>query len=270
MVRGMPLIQHVDEFCDGCALGKQHRTPFPQATTYRASRALELVHGELCGPITPPTAGGKKYFLLIVDDYTRFMWLEVLRSKDEALQFFKKVKARAEAECSYKLLAFRSDRGGEFNSTDFTEFCDDNGVKHNTTAPYSPQQNDVVERRNQTVVEMARCLPKSVNMPGPFWGEAVKTAVYLLNRASSRSLNGTTLYEAWHGRTPNVRHLKIFGCVAHVKRLGPGINKLADRSIMGVFVGYEDGSKAYRVYDPVGKRLYITRDVAFEESRAWD
>jgi hypothetical protein len=208
--------------------------------------------------------------LLIVDDYTRFMWLEVLRSKDEALSFFKKVKARAEAERECRLLAFRSDRGGEFNSLDFADFCDASGIRHNTTAPYSPQQNGVVERRNQTVVEMARCLLKSVGMPGPFWGEAVKTAVYLLNRAPSRSLKGMTPYQAWHGRAPAVHHLRIFGCVAHVKRLGPGITKLADRSVPGVFVGYEEGSKAYRVYDPKGKRLYITRDVAFEENRAWD
>jgi transposase InsO family protein len=148
----MPPIHHVEEFCSGCALGKQHRTPFPEATTYRASGALELVDGDLCGPITPPTARGKEYFLLIVDDYSCFMWLEVLRSKDEALDFFKRVKALAKAERSCKLLAFRLDHGGEFNSLEFAEFCDGNGIKHQTTTPYSPQQNDMVERRNQTLL----------------------------------------------------------------------------------------------------------------------
>ena len=120
------------------------------------------------------------------------------------------------------------------------------------------------------VIEMARCLLKAMAVPGPYWGEAVKTAVYLLNRAPSRSLNGVTPYEAWHGKKPSVHHLRTFGCVAHVKKLGPGLHKLADRSVPGIFVGYKEGAKAYRVFDPVGKRLYTTRDVAFEERRAWD
>jgi transposase InsO family protein len=92
---------------------------------------------DLCGPITPPTASGKKYFLLLVDGHSRYMWLELIRTKEEALRFFKKVKALAEIERGSKLLAFRSDRGGEFNSTAFSDFCKENGVKHFTTAPYT-------------------------------------------------------------------------------------------------------------------------------------
>jgi transposase InsO family protein len=157
----MPPVEHVEEFCDGCAISKQHRTLFPRVTAFRTENPLELVHMDLCGPITPPMAGGKKYFLLLVDDHSRYMWLELIRTKDEALHFFKKVKALAEIECGSKLLTFRSGRGGEFNSTAFFDFCEENGVKHFTTAPYTPQQNGVVERRNQTIVEMARCLLKA-------------------------------------------------------------------------------------------------------------
>ena len=114
------------------------------------------------------------------------MWLELLQTKDEAFDRFKKIKARAEAESNCNLLAFRSDQGGEFNSIAFHKYCDDGGIKHCTTAPYTPQQNGVVERRNQTVVEIARCLLKAMAVPATFWGEAVKTAVYLLNRAPTR------------------------------------------------------------------------------------
>jgi transposase InsO family protein len=124
--------------------------------------------------------------------------------------------------------AFRSDRGGEFNSRAVVEFYQEHGIKHNTTTGYSPQQNGVVERRNQTVVEMARCLLKSTRVPARFWGEAVKTAVYLLNRAPTKSLNNQTPFEAWFGRKPGVKHLRTFGCKAYVKRIGPGINKLSD------------------------------------------
>jgi transposase InsO family protein len=96
------------------------------------------VHGDLCGHITPPTPGGKSFFLLVVDDCSRYMWLELLASKSEALQYFRKIKMAAEVESGHRLKAFRSDRGGEFNSGAFIEFCDEHGIKHNTTAPYSP------------------------------------------------------------------------------------------------------------------------------------
>lgn len=135
MARGMPCIEHVGEYCDGCMLGKQHRVPFPQAATYRAEERLELVHTDLCGPILPATPGGRNYFLLIVDDYSRYMWIEVLRTKSEAFAFFKKVKAAAENKSGCKLLAFCSDRGGEFNSTEFISYCSEFGIKHLTTAP---------------------------------------------------------------------------------------------------------------------------------------
>jgi transposase InsO family protein len=204
MVEGIPLIKRMEQVCDGCTLGKQHRTPFPQATTYRASAGLDLVHGDLCGQITPPTPGGKEFFLLIVDNYSRFMWLELLASKDEALSYFKKIKMAAEVEFGYRLKAFRSDHGGEFNSGAFVVFCNDHGIKHNTTTSYTPQQNGVVERRNQTVVEMAQCLLKTMQVPGRFWGEAVKVVVHILNRAPTKSLNGKTPFEAWFGKKPGV------------------------------------------------------------------
>ena len=95
----------------------------------------------------PPTPRGNKYFILVVDDYSRYMWIELLKSKDEAHTCFKRIQTMAEAEGNCKLRAFRSDRGGEFNSTDFQAYCSERGMKHYTTAPYSPQQNGVVERR---------------------------------------------------------------------------------------------------------------------------
>jgi hypothetical protein len=99
---------------------------------------------------------------------------------------------------------------------------------------------------------------KSKKMPSEFWGEVVHTAVYLLNRAPTRSLEGKTPYEAWHRKKPNVGHLRTFACMAHVKKTGPGVTKLSDRSTPMVFVGYETGTKGYRVYDPVTKKLQVS------------
>jgi hypothetical protein len=108
-----------------------------------------------------------------------------------------------------------------------------------------------------------------MDVPTYFWAEAVKTAVYILNRAPTRSLDGVTPYEAWHGRKPNVRHLRTFGCTVHVKKLGPGITKLSDRSTPMIFIGYEEGSRAYRAYDPLTKKVHVTHDIIFEEGRPW-
>jgi hypothetical protein len=247
MVDGMPTVKKVEQVCDGCALGKQHRKPFPKVSSFRAENCLELVHADLCGHITPKSLGGASYFLLVVDDHSRYMWVELLKSKDQGLDYFKKIKLRAESESGVKLKALRTDRGGEFTSHLFSLFCNEGGIKHYTTTPYSPQQNGVVERRNQSIVEMARCLLKTMQVPPVFWGEAVSTIVYLLNRSPTKALNNKTPFEAWDGKKPRVSHLKNFGCVAFVKHTGPGLKKLSDRSSKMVFIGYESGTKGLQV-----------------------
>lgn len=270
MVDGLPRIEQVEQICDGCMIAKQRCLPFPMQALYRTTEHLQLVHGDLCGPITPETLGGKKYFLLLVDDYSRYMWVTLLCSKDEALAALKKIQKAAETERNLKLKALRTDRGGEFTSKEFVEYCDEHGIKHFLTAPYTPQDNGVVERRNQTVVGMARSLLKSLGVPAKFWRVAVCTAVYLLNRSPTKSVKNMTPYEAWHEKKPKVQHLRTFGCVAHVKLVGPRQNKLSDRSKKMVFIGYEPGSKAYWMYDPEGKKLVVSRDAVFEEGRCWD
>nr|AAG60200.1 putative gag-pol polyprotein [Oryza sativa Japonica Group] len=268
MVRGMPCLDHVEQLCDVCVVTKQRRLPFPQQTSFRAKERLGLVHGDLCGPVTPATPGGRRYFLLLVDDLSRYMWVMVLGSKGEAADAIRHAQAAAEAECGRKLRVLRTDNGGEFTAAEFASYCADEGIQRHYTAPYSPQQNGVVERRNQTVVGMARALLKQRGMPAIFWGEAVVTAAYILNRSPTKALDGRTPYEAWHGRKPAVSHLRVFGCLAFAKELGH-IGKLDDRSTPGVFIGYAEGSKAYRILDPETQRVRITRDVVFDEGRGW-
>jgi hypothetical protein len=151
----------------------------------------------------------------------------------------------------------RTDNGGEFTAAEFALYCADEGVQRHYSAPYSQQKNGVVERRNQTVVGMARALLKQRGMPAVFWGELVVTPVYILNRSPTKALNGRTPYEAWHGRKPAVSHLRVFGCLAFGKELGH-IGKLDNRSIPGVFIGYAEGSKAYRILDPGTQRVRTT------------
>jgi len=111
---------------------------FPKAAKYRTADALELVHGDLCGPITPATNGGRRYFLLLMDDCSRYMWLQLLTSKDEAAEAIKKFKAHAEAKSGKKLRVLWTDHGGKFTSMEFTTYCTGQGVVQHHTVSYSP------------------------------------------------------------------------------------------------------------------------------------
>jgi transposase InsO family protein len=222
------------------------------------------MHGDLCGLMTPATPRGRRYFLLLVDDLSRYMWVVVLGSKGEAADAIRRAQAATKAECGRKLRVLRTNNGNEFTAAESTSYCADEGVQRHYSAPYSPQQNDVVERRNQTVVGMTRALLKQRGMSAVFWGEKVVTAVYILNCSPTKALNGRTPYEAWHGRKPAVSHLRVFGCLAFGKELGH-IGKLDDRSTPGVFIGYAEGSKAYRILDPGTQRVRTTRDVVFDK-----
>jgi transposase InsO family protein len=179
MVRGLLPTSHAEQFCDTCVLAKHRRGAFPKQSKYRADKALKFVHGDLCGPIKPATPGGRRYFLLLVDDAIRYMWVVLLTAKSEASSTIKRIQAAAEKECGRKLQVLRTDNGGEFTTVEFTAYCADEGVTRHFLAPYTLQQNGVVERRNQTVVAMARALLKQWRMPVEFWGDAVVTAVYL-------------------------------------------------------------------------------------------
>ena len=162
-----------------CLFGKQMRQPFPQETSFRAALALELVHGDLCGPITPQTPvhgdlcgpitpqtpSHKRYLFVLIDDFSRYMWTMLLEEKSEAFEKFKSFKMIAESETKTLLKTFRSDRGEEFCSNEFLAYCDKNGVTRHLTAQYSPQQNGVAERRNRTVLEMTRSILKHMKVP---------------------------------------------------------------------------------------------------------
>jgi transposase InsO family protein len=154
---------HIDQVCDSCLTGKQRRATFPIVAKFHAEE--KLVHGDLCGPVTPATPGGKRYFFLLVDDVSRYMWLVLLATKDEALAAFTSFQAWAEAEVGRKIGTLRTDRGGEFTARSFANHYTKQGMQRHLTAPYTPEQNGVVERRNQSVMGMACSMMKAMSMP---------------------------------------------------------------------------------------------------------
>jgi hypothetical protein len=165
------------------------------------------------------------------------MWVALLTTKDATADAVKHLQAVAEKKSGRKLQALRTDNGREFTIAEFVAYYAEEGIERHYSAPYSPQQNSVVERRNQTVVTMARTLLKQRRLPTQFWGEAMVNAVHLLNQAPTKALSGMTPYEAWHDKAPAVAHLRTFGCLAITKDLTQ-LKKLDDRSHPGVFIGY--------------------------------
>ncbi|KAI5355034.1 hypothetical protein L3X38_007929 [Prunus dulcis] len=269
MVHGLPHLEQISAACEGCMLGKQHRDSFPLESTWRASSLLELVHTDICGPMKTESINGNRYFLLFTDDCTRMSWVYFIRNKSSALEYFKKFKAMTELQSGYKIKGLRSDRGGEFLSNDFNKFCDEFGIQRQLTIAYSPQQNGVVERKNRTVVEMAKSILHEKGMTYDFWAEAVNTAVYLLNRCPTKSLKKVTPFEGYTGRKPGIAHLKIFGSPCHVLIPSALRHKLEENSHKCIFVGYGLCEKGYRLFDPSPRKVILSKDVQFDENGSW-
>ncbi|RVW26239.1 Retrovirus-related Pol polyprotein from transposon TNT 1-94 [Vitis vinifera] len=268
MVFGLPKIDSVN-VCEGCIYGKQSKKPFPKGRSRRASSCLEIIHADLCGPMQTASFGGSRYFLLFTDDHSRMSWVYFLQSKAETFETFKKFKAFVEKQSGKCIKVLRTDRGGEFLSNDFKVFCEEEGLHRELTTPYSPEQNGVAERKNRTVVEMARSMMKAKNLSNHFWAEGVATAVYLLNISPTKAVLNRTPYEAWYGRKPWVSHLKVFGSVAYTLIDSHNRSKLDEKSVKCIFIGYCSQSKGYKLYNPVSGKIIVSRNVVFDEKASW-
>lgn len=156
MVAGLPKFESPSEICEECVVSKQHRDPFPKGKSSRATKALELVHSDLCGPIKPMSNGGKRYFISFIDDFSRRTWVYFLQHKSEAFTAFQRFKALVEKEAGMQIKILRTDRGGEYKSQEFEDFCGRHGIQRQLTAAYTPQQNGVCERKNRTILNMVR------------------------------------------------------------------------------------------------------------------
>jgi hypothetical protein len=203
--------------------------------------------------------------MLIIDDYSRLTWVAFLKEKSEALEKFKVFKALTENQTGKRLKAVRFDRGGEFSSGNFKEFCDKNGIKREYTIPKTPQQNGVVERQNRSVQQMARSIMNERNIPQTYWVEAIHTAVHILNKAHLSPHSDKTPYELWFGRPASIKHFKVFGSTCYIKNNDENIGKYDDRADEGIFLGYATNSKGYRCYNKRLHKLVDCIDVKVDE-----
>ncbi|KAK1654085.1 hypothetical protein QYE76_071890 [Lolium multiflorum] len=254
-----------DRVCSACVAGKQLKKKHPIKSIVTTSRPLELLHLDLFGPSHYDTLGGSKYGLVIVDDYSRYSWVFLLKSKDETHREFITFAKKAQRMYESEIKAIRTDNGTEFKNYTMQEFVDDEGIKHEFSAPYTPQQNGVVERKNRTIIEMARTMLSEFNSPHNFWGEAISTAVHYSNRLFLRPLHNKTPYELLTGNKPNVMYIRVFGCKCLVKNNKGKLGKFETRTIEGIFVGYAENSHAYRYYNRSSGTIEVSCDVVFLE-----
>ena len=251
--------------CDYCLFGKQHRFSF-QTSSERKLNILDLVYSDVCGPMEIESMGGNKYFVTFIDDASRKLWVYILKTKDQVFQVFQKFHALVERETGRKLKRLRSDNGGEYTSREFEEYCSSHGIRHEKTVPRTPQHNGVAERMNRTIVEKVRSMLRMAKLPKSFWGEAVQTACYLINRSPSVPLAFEIPERVWTNKEVSYSHLKVFGCRAFAHVPKEQRTKLDDKSIPCIFIGYGDEEFGYRLWDPVKKKVIRSRDVVFRES----
>ncbi|KAJ3661597.1 hypothetical protein Zmor_005987 [Zophobas morio] len=251
--------------CDICIQGKLSRSPFPKCSNRRTEQLLDLVHTDVCGPMRTPSLGGAKYFVEFIDDKSRWCETRFLKSKDEVFQATTEYLGLVENQTGKTVKCLQSDNGGEYTSRDFDRYLKARGITRRLTAPYNPEQNGIAERKNRTLLDTARCLLIDAGLPDSFWAEAVNTANYLRNRLPTRCLGGGTPYEAWTGKKPDISNFRAFGSRVYYLDRRPGKGKFDPRGEEGVFLGYADESKAYRIWSPVKRTVLISRDVVFVE-----
>ncbi|KAM0998333.1 hypothetical protein ACFX2C_008114 [Malus domestica] len=243
--------------CECCLKGKMTKSPFT-GKGKRATKILGLIHTDVCGPMSTTSRGGFSFYITFTDDHSRFGYVYLMKYKSESFERFKEFKNEVEKQTGKQIKILRSDRGGEYLSNEFLDYLKECGIISQWTPPGTPQLNGVSERKNRTLMNMVRSMMSSANLPVTFWGYALYTAAYLLNRVPSKSVSQTP-YEIWHGRKPSLNHVKIWGCEAYVKKLEA--TKLEARSVRCYFVGYPRETMGYEFYHPDDQKVFVARTV---------
>ncbi|KAJ9563977.1 LOW QUALITY PROTEIN: hypothetical protein OSB04_009137 [Centaurea solstitialis] len=248
-------------FCEHCIFGKQRRVSFSKAV-HTTKSTLDYLHADCWGPSQVPSLGGGRYFLSIIDDYSRMTWVFILKHKSEAFGKFKDWKVLIENQVGKKIKRLRTDNGLEFCSGEFDRFCKDEGIARHRTVRHTPQQNGVTERMNRTLLERVRCVLSNAGLSRSFWAEALNTVCYLVNRSPATAIDCKTPFEVWSGKPADYTGLRVFGCPSyyHVNE-----GKLEPKSKKGLFMGYGDDVKGYRIWSLGKRKVILSRDVVFDE-----
>uniref|UniRef100_A0A1J3DVK1 Retrovirus-related Pol polyprotein from transposon TNT 1-94 n=2 Tax=Noccaea caerulescens TaxID=107243 RepID=A0A1J3DVK1_NOCCA len=263
----LPNVSFDNDSCEACILGKHCKTVFPNSSTIY-DHCFDLIHSDVW---TSPCLSREnhKYFVTFIDEKSKYTWVTLLPSKDRVLEAFINFQSYVSNHYNAKIKTLRSDNGGEYTSQAFKQYLNKNGIIHQTSCPYTPQQNGVAERKNRHLMEVARAMMFHTNVPKRFWGDAVVTACYLINRIPTKILQDSSPFEVLNKTQPPIDYLRVFGCVCYVLVPGEQRNKLDAKSTKGMFIGYSINQKGYKCYIPETRRVLVSRDVKFIESRGY-
>jgi len=211
----------------------------------------------------------QKYFVTFIDEKSKYTWITLLPSKDRVFEAFVNFQAYVTNHYNATVKVLRSDNGGEYTSHAFKNHLAKHGIVHQTSCPYTPQQNGVAERKNRHLMEVARSMMYHANVPKRFWGDAVQTACYLINRIPTKVLKNLSPFEVLNKSKPHIDHLRVFGCLCYVWVPGEQRNKLEAKSTKAMLIGYSVTQKGYKCYDPATRRVLVSRDVKFIETKGY-
>ncbi|GJX82981.1 retrovirus-related pol polyprotein from transposon TNT 1-94 [Tanacetum coccineum] len=269
LVTSLPKFKyHKEHLCPSCEQGKSKRASHPPKPVPNSKQRLHLLHMDLCGPMRIASINGKRYVLVIVDDYSRYTWVHFLRSKDEAPEVIKTFLKRITVLLQSPVIIIRTDNGTEFKNQILKEYFDSVGISHQASSVRTPQQNGVVERRNWTLVEDVRTMLIFSRAPLFLWAEAIATACYTQNRSIIHRRFNKTPYELINGRKQDISFLHVLWALCYPKNDREDIGKLSAKGDIGFFICYSANSCAYRVYNRRTKKIIETMNVTFDELSA--
>ncbi|GKB86144.1 retrovirus-related pol polyprotein from transposon TNT 1-94 [Tanacetum coccineum] len=266
LARGIPRLKfQKDHLCSACALGKSKKSSHQPKAEDTNQEKLYLLHMDLCGLMRVASINGKRYILVIVDDYSRFTWARFLRTKDEAPEAIIKCIKNIQVCLNATVRNVRTDNGTEFVNQTLREFYENVGISHQTSVTRTPQQNGIVKRRNQTLVEAARTMLIFFKAPLFLWAEAINTACYTQNRSLIRLRYNKTPYELMQDKKPDLSFFHVFGALCYPTNDNDDLGKLDAKADIGIFVGYAPTKKAFRIYNKRTRKIIETIHVTFDE-----
>jgi transposase InsO family protein len=254
--------------CDACELAKHTRGTYP-SRALRSNKPFDVIHSDVWGPCEVHSISGHRWFVTFIDCFSRYTWLYLLKNKSDVFSVFKDLFALIRNQFGTTIKILRSDNGTEYINHEFGQFLASNGIEHQTTCVNTPEQNGVAERKNRHLLEVARSLMFTMNVPKFLWGEAIKTATYLINRMPLRVLDFKTPAECLLKTNDFLVPPKVFGCVCFVHDYRNSVGKLDPRAIKCVFMGYSPSQKGYRCWCPSEHRFFVSMDVTFREHESF-
>nr|GEU74116.1 hypothetical protein [Tanacetum cinerariifolium] len=262
----LPKLKYVeDQLCSSCKVSKAERSSFKTKTVPSSKGQLNLLHMDLCGPMRVASINGKKYIMVIVTEYSRYIWTLFLRSKDETPEVLKDFLTMIQINLQALVFFVRTDRGTEFLKKTLHAFFKEEGIEHQTSTHRTPEQNGVVKRQNHILVEAARTMLSASKLPLFFWAEAIATACYTQNKSIIIPTHEKIAYHIINDRKPSTKHLYIFGCTCYLIRDGENLDKMKEKGDPCILVGYYTQSKGYCVYNKRTRLIFESIHLRFDE-----